>query len=207
MDTRKNVVHNFDPQASHDDAVNIEGLEDLFNWASEVVADSNDPRTRRTKEHKIRRNVLEMIQYTKEMEARDKYAEEINFLQRRVIALLQVIAEKMDENGQLRQIILNHYFAFARVAELESEVKQLQQMTWYREEAEAERKHLMDALSKLKKERDYLDELLTVTENENIRLAKMYTSMRDQLEAIRTRRWWHPLVALFRNLSNCATTP
>jgi hypothetical protein len=202
VDTRKNVVHNFDPQADHDDAFDIEGLEDLFQWASETVTDANDPRVRRTREHKIRRNVLEMIQHTKEIEAREKYMDDINCLQRRVIALLQIAADKGEENNSLKQIVVSQYYALSRLSEMHEELKQLQSMTWYREEAEAERKHLLDALSKLKKERDYLDELLTVVEGENIRVAKLYNSTQSELEVLKNRRWWHPLAALVRSFIN-----
>src|SRR5688572_20200916 len=86
---RLQMLEQFEPLTNHEDAITIDGLEDLFNWASEMVADSNDPRGRRTKEQKIRRNVLEILQRNRDHEAREKYSEEIAFLQRRVIALLQ----------------------------------------------------------------------------------------------------------------------
>ena len=206
MDTRKNLVHNFDPFAAHEDALSIDGLEDLFNWASEAVTDANDPRIRRTKDHRIRRNVLEMIQHTKDLEAREKYADEIHCLQRRVIALLQITSDKMEENNALKQIVLTQFMAMSRLGELQDELRQLQSMTWYREEAEAERKHLMDALSKLKKERDYLDELVTVAENENVRLAKLYKETAESLKVLKNRRWWHGITKLFGALTNRTTT-
>jgi septal ring factor EnvC (AmiA/AmiB activator) len=204
VDIRKNVVHNFDPEASHEDAVTIDGLEDLFNWASEMVTDANDPRTRRIKEQRLRRNVLELIQHAKAIEAREKVADEVAYLQRRVIALLQTVADKMEEADTLRQIVVTQYFALAQLAKLSDEVKQLQSLTWYREEAEAERKDLMNALSKLKKERDFLDELLTVVEQENCRLAKNYNETRDELAKLRNRRWWHRIAQLFRQFANAA---
>jgi hypothetical protein len=201
VDNRKHVVQNFDPNASHDDAVSVDGLEDLFLWASEVVTD-DDPRSRRTKEHKVRRNVLEMIQHTKEIEAREKYADEVACLHRRVIALLQVTAEKSEENSALKQIVLTQYIALSRLVDVQEELKQLQSLTWYREEAEAERKHLMDALAKIKKERDYLDEVLSSAEDENTRLAKLYSNAISELEVLKNRRWWHRFVPLFQKLTN-----
>ena len=202
MDNRKHVVQNFDPMASHDDAVTVDGLEDLFLWASEVVTDANDPRIRRTKEHKVRRNVLEMIQHTKEIEAKEKYADEVGCLQRRVIALLQVTAEKTEENSALKQIVLTQFIAMSRLAEVQEELKQLQSLTWYREEAEAERKHLMDALAKIKKERDYIDEVLCAAEEENTRLARLYSNAISELEVLKNRRWWHRFLPMFQKLTN-----
>jgi septal ring factor EnvC (AmiA/AmiB activator) len=206
VDTRKNIAYNFDPLVAHDDAVDIEGLEDLFQWASEAVTDANDPRTRRTRDHKIRRNVLEMIQHTKEIEAREKYSEEVNYLQRRVIALLQVVSDKMEENHSLKQIVLTQYIALSRLADIQEELKQLQAMTWYREEAEAERKHLMDALSKIKKERDYLDELVTIAENENGRLAKLYSQAQTELHVLKNQTWWQRFRGLFARVADGTAT-
>jgi septal ring factor EnvC (AmiA/AmiB activator) len=206
VDTRKNVVHNFDPLAAHEEAISIEGLEDLFQWASEVVTDASDPRIRRTREHKLRRDVLGMIQRAKELEAREKYTDEISCLQRRVIALVQSIGEKFEENSALKQIVLTQYIAMSRFAEIQSELKQLQSITWYREEAEAERQELMTALTKLKKERDYLDELLMVTENENTRLSVLYNQSQRELVDIKNRRWWHAFRPLIRAFTNSATT-
>jgi len=201
VDNRKHVVQNFDP-ASHDDAVTVDGLEDLFLWASEVVTDANDPRVRRTKEHKLRRNVLEMIQHTKEIEAKEKYADEVACLHRRVIALLQATAEKTEENSALKQIVLTQFMAMSRFANVQEELKQLQSLTWYREEAEAERKHLMDALSKIKKERDYIDEVLCAAEDENTRLAKLYSNVVAELEVLKNRRWWHRFLPVLQKLTN-----
>jgi hypothetical protein len=199
VDTRKAVVHNFDPRFQHDTNIATDGLEELFDWATEMVnVEANDPRSRRTREQKVRRDVLGMIQHAKEVEASEKFGDELFYLQRRVIALLQLLAEKTDELSALKQIVLTQYIALSRLADLESELKQLQAMTWYREEAEAERKHLMDALAKLKKERDFLDELLCATERENIRVAQLYKNLKDEHEVLKNRRWWHvfkPLVA------------
>lgn len=202
MDTRRAIVENFDPLYQHEANVATDGLDDLFDWATEMVAaDAADPRVKRIKEQKMRRDVLGMIQHAKEVEAREKYGDELCYLQRRVIALLQLVAEKTDENGALKQIVLSQYFAMSKLAYLESELKELQAMTWYREEAEAERKHLMATLAKLKAERDYLDELLTVAERENTRLAQLYKHVREDFDVLKDRRWWHFFKPLFARIS------
>jgi chromosome segregation ATPase len=185
------TIDQFESFTNHEEAIAVEGLEDLFHWASEMVADGSDPRVRRTREQKLRRNVLEIMNRNRDLEAKEKYSEEISYLQKRVVALLQVVSEKIEENATLKSIIFSQYFALSRIAYLEEEVKQLEKLTWYRDEAEAERKHLMDALSKLKKERDFLEELITVNENENCRLAKLLAEARAELDALKSRRWWH----------------
>lgn len=187
------TLEQFEPFTNHDEAISVEGLEDLFNWASEMVADGQDPRGRRIKEQKIRRNVLDIIQRNREHEAREKVSEEISYLQRRVMALLQIISEKMEENSTLRHTVVSQYYALSRIAHLEEEVKQLEKLTWYRDEAEVERKHLMDALSKMKKERDFLEEIITANESENTRLADLLNSARTELTQLKTRKWWHPV--------------
>jgi hypothetical protein len=205
VETRKlQTLENFEPLTNHEDAISIDGLEDLFQWASDMVADGADPRARRIREQKLRRNVLDIIQRNKEIEAREKYGEEIAHLQKRVIALLQIISEKMDENANLKQVVVTQYFAMSRLASLEDEVKQLQAMTWYRDEAEAERKHLMDALSKLKKERDFLDDLLTANEIENSRLAKAINQVCTELNQLKNRKWWHYFVTVFRKVQRAS---
>jgi hypothetical protein len=198
VDGRAQTLEQFESLTNqHEEAIAIEGLEDLFMWASEMVADGQDPRARRSKEQKIRRNVLEIIQRNREVEAREKLSEELTYLQKRVIALLQIVNEKMEENASLKHIIVSQYFALSRIAYLEDEVKQLEKLTWYRDEAEAERKHMMSALSKIKNERDFLDEMVTVNENENVRLAKLLSEARAELNELQNRRWWH----IFRNVA------
>jgi chromosome segregation ATPase len=179
---------------NHEEAIAVEGLEDLFAWASEMVADGSDPRLRRTREHKIRRNVLEVMQRNRELEAKEKFSEEINLLQKRVVALLQIVSEKVEEVSSLKHVIVTQYFAMAKIATLEDEIKELEKLTWYRDEAEAERKHLMDALAKLKKERDYLEEVLSANETENGRLAELLANARMELNALKARKWWHRFV-------------
>jgi len=190
VDVRNQQI-NFEPFTSHEETIAVEGLEDLFAWASEMVADEADPRARRSREFYLRRNILDVIQRNNQLEAREKYSEEINLLQKRVVALLQIISEKVEENASLKQTVVSQYYALAKIAHLEEEVKQLEKLTWYRDAAEEERKHMMDALAKMKKERDFLEELLTTNETENARLAELLSNARMELNAVKSRRWWH----------------
>jgi hypothetical protein len=187
----------FDPEKLHNEAVTTDGLEDLFKWASNLVADGEDSRTKRTRELRIRRRVLDLIQSSKELQSQAKYAQELNYLQRRSIALLQLLAEKSEEVTATKQIMVAQYFTLQRIPQLEEEVKQLKAMTWYREEAEAERKHLMTSLQRMKKERDFLDELLTVNENENTRLMQLLVKARSEHAELKNRRWWHSIRDFF----------
>ncbi len=189
---------NFEPCGNHDEVVAVEGLDDLFKWASEMVADGLDGRARKAREQRIRRNVLGVIQRNKEHEAQQKFADEIQYLQRRVMAVMQVLQEKLEENSNLKQTMVAQYFALQKMGQLEEEVKQLQSLTWYRQEAEVERKHLMTAIAKIKKERDFLDELLTVNENENVRLSNLLNQCRAELAQLKDRRWWHPILSFFK---------
>jgi hypothetical protein len=193
------TIDQFDSFTNHEEVVAVEGLEDLFAWASEMVADGTDPRINRRREARLRRNVLDVMQRNRDLEAKEKYSDEILYLQKRVVALLQVVSEKVEETSSLKHIIMSQYYALARVASLEEEVKQLEKLTWYRDEAEAERKHLMDALSKLKKERDYLEELLTTNETENGRLAEILSNSRMELAQLKARRWWHRFIPTRRS--------
>ncbi len=190
----------FDQIRIHNDAVTTDGLEDLFKWASNLVADGEDNRTKRSRELRIRRRVLDLIHTSKELEAHAKYAEELSYLQRRVIALLQLLAEKSEEVTHVKQVMVAQYYALGQIPVLQEEVKQLKQLTWYREEAEAERKQLMNTLQRMKKERDYLDELVTVNEQENARLTRLLVTARAENAELQNRRWWHPLVNWFRGL-------
>lgn len=183
---------------SHREAISLDGMDDLFRWASDVVAESNPGSVPVTdKDLKPKRDLVESIRKTHELESQQKYGEEISYLQKRCIALMQVLNEKLDETSVLKQIVVAQSYELKRVAELENEVKNLQQMTWYREEAEQERRSLMNALSRLKIERDMLDELLHSNETENSRLAYLLRECRQRLEFLEHRTWWHVVRDLF----------
>ncbi|HEY9760358.1 MAG TPA: hypothetical protein V6C97_34690 [Oculatellaceae cyanobacterium] len=175
----------------HKDAISVDGLEHLFRWASEVVADGEDTRLRAAREKRIRREVIDVVQKAREQRVAAKNAHEISYLQRRVIALLQKMTELTEENASLKQIMVGQYYALQRIPYLESQIKQLKTIEYEREAAVTERRYLMDGLAKLKIERDLLDEMVTTTEEENIRVAKLLNEAKAQVAELSARRWWH----------------
>lgn len=190
MESQK-AEHYFNPIDAHIDAVNVVGLDDLFQWASETVAEGMDSRAMRAKEQRMKRQVLNIIHRSADLQAKAKHADELAYLQRRVIALQGVLAERGEEVSNLKQIVISQYYTLQRIPELEEQVVQLSKHNWEREQAEEERKHLMNALSKLKKERDYLDDLVTANEAENSRLAVLLKQAKEEIETLKARRWWH----------------
>lgn len=181
----------FNTVDSHDEAIEVQGLEDLFQWASETVADGLDGRARRAREQRIRKQVLNVIHKSAKLQAQTKYADEIGYLNRRVIALQGVVNTRNEEVHNLKQIVLSQYFTIQRIPELEEKVVQLEASSFDKEQAEEERKHLMNAVAKLKKERDFLDELVTINESENTRLAGLLKESREECAELKNRRWWH----------------
>jgi len=169
----------------------IEGLEDLFKWASDMVATSEDPRVKIARENRIRRQVLEVVQQLREKQAVEQSKDEISYLQRRVIALLQKLQETTQENGVIKQIMVAQCFALQRIPELEKEIELLRSMELEGKPAEEERETLLTALSKLKVDRDFLDELLHSSEEENTRLARLLAEARAEVDRLTSRRWWH----------------
>lgn len=176
---------------SHDNRTAVEGLEDLFKWASEMVADGEDNRVRAAREHRIRRQVLETIQKMREKEAVARATDEIAYLQRRVIALLQRLQEKTDENALLKEVMVAQAYSLSRLPFLEQEIKRLEEMEFDREKSRLEQQGLLDAAAKLKIDRDFLDELLRASEDENCRLARILADTRAELDRLQCRRWWH----------------
>lgn len=181
----------FGPIDSHDDAVAVSGLDELFNWASETVAEGLDGRARKAKEQRAKRQVLNIIHRSAELQAKAKHADELAYLQRRVIALQGALAESRDELVGLKQLVISQYYGLQRIPELEEKLVQVQASSLNKEEVEEERKHLMNALSKVKKERDFLEEIVTVNESENTRLARLLSDSKEELNKLKSRRWWH----------------
>lgn len=178
---------------AHDDAVTVQGLDDLFKWASETVADGLDGKQRRAREQNIKKQVLSIIHRSADMQAQTKYVNEMGYLQRRVIALQGVLLERSEEVLSLKQVVIAQYFQLQRIPELEEKIVQLEAQSFNKEQAEEERKSLMNALAKLKKERDFLDELVTVNESENARLTTLLNEARQEISTLKNRRWWHLL--------------
>jgi len=178
-------------QREHDQSVSVDGLEHLFKWASELVSEGEDERVRQAREKRIRRQVLDVVQHYKEQKLLSKSAEEVTYLQRRVIALLQRMQELTEENGAIKQVMVSQYWAMQRIPVLEEQIRSLRLVEYEKEAAIKERRYLMDALAKVKVERDYLEEILVTCEDENTRLANILKSTRKENEELKSRRWWH----------------
>lgn len=181
----------------HDDAVDLTGLDDLFQWASELVAEGLDVKARRIRDQKVKRQVLSIIHRSAELQAKTKYSDELSYLQRRVIALQSALAERIDEVCNLKGLVLTQYVNLQRIPQLEEQIVQLEAASINNEELEEERKQILNALTKLKTERDLLDELVTANENENTRLASLLKQSNEENELLKNRRWWHFLRPLW----------
>lgn len=182
----------------HVDAVSLDGLDHIFKWASDVVSDGEDERIKLARERRVRRQVLEVVTKYQQQRLEAKTKDEIAYLQRRVIALLQKVQELTEENSAVKQIMVSQYFSIQRIPQLEFEVKQLKAIEFEREAAVMERRYLMDALAKLKVERDFLEDTLTSAEQENSRLSNILKDTKSELEEIKARRWWHIFSKLFK---------
>jgi hypothetical protein len=156
-----------------------------------MVATGEDPRARNAREARIRRQVLEVMQQLREHKAVERARDEVAYLQKRVIALLQKLQEFTEENTALKQIMVAQYYELQQVPRLQEEIKRLQSSEFDRKAAEQERENLLDALAKLKVDRDFLDELLQASEEENTRLARLLADAHAEVDKLRSRRWWH----------------
>jgi hypothetical protein len=174
-----------------DEAIALEGLEDLFKWAAETLSDTEDIRSKRMREQKMRRQVMEMVQREREQRAVARANVEISYLQKRVIALLQKLQESTEENATLKQTIIAQCATLLRLPELEAEVERLKSTESHIEKYQAEQQELLSALSRLKKDRDFLDDLLRANEDENTRLTALLLVAKTDLAALKSRRWWH----------------
>ncbi len=179
----------------HQESLDMTGLDHLFRWASDVVSDAEDSRVRTAREKRIRRQVLEVLQSHREEKVRNESLDEIAYLQRRVIALLTKLQELTEENAAVKQIMVSQSFALEKLPRLEREVKQLKMVELEKEAAVTERRYLMDGIAKIKVERDYLEDLLTAVEEENMRLAKLFNEAKAEVERLKNRRWWHVFFA------------
>jgi hypothetical protein len=183
--------NNYSPITSHDDSISVQGLDDLFKWASDTVSDGLDGRGRRVRDQQVRRQVLTIIHRSAEMQAEARHANEVAYLHRRVIALQGVLVERTADLSNLKQVVVAQYLSMQRIPELEEKVAHLEARGVKLEQAEEDRKHLMNALAKLKKDKDFLEELVTANESENARLAALLSESRQELAALKNRRWWH----------------
>lgn len=198
---QSNAVQHFNPAPdAHEEAVTLDGLDHIFKWASEVVADGEDTRAKLAKEKRIRRQVLEMVQKYREQQLLAKANEENAYLQRRVIALLQKVQEVVEENAQIKQIVVNQYWQLSRVPAMERELKEFKSKQIERDAAITERKYLMTALSKMKVERDFLEDIASVNEIENERLARTLNEVKAELEVQKSRKWYSPVADFFKKI-------
>lgn len=175
----------------HDQNLSLEGLEGLFNWASDMVADGQDPAQKQVNEQKLRRRVLEVVQQAREQKVATEVSEEVAYLQRRVMALLNGLNAMSADNYQLKQTLLLQTYAMQAIPELEMEVKKLQGYEAERKQLLATQESLMNTISKIKIERDIIDDLLRVVELENDRLGRKLNEAREQVTLLSSRRWWH----------------
>lgn len=185
-----NSLTNFSIPA-HDQNLSLEGLEGLFNWASDMVADGQDPAQKQVNEQKLRRRVLEVVQQAREQKVATEVSSEVAYLQRRVMALLNGMNAMSADNNQLKQIILLQMYAMQAIPELEEEIKGLQALDAERRHLKLTQESLMNTISKVKIERDILDDLLRAVELENDRLGRKLNEAREQLTILSSRRWWH----------------
>jgi hypothetical protein len=175
----------------HDEAVAVEGLEDLFKWASEMVSEGEDFRMMRAREQRIRRQALDIVQRLREQKATARATEEIAYLQRRVIALIQRLQDLTEENCLLKQVMVAQAYVLQTIPQLENEIGRLKNIALRISDYQKEQQELLTALSRLKKDRDFLDELLQSNEQENTRLSGMLLDARAKIELLESRRWWH----------------
>ena len=187
----------------HEQSVDIHGLDDIFKWASDVVANGiEDHPTRLVKDREMKKRVLAVVQKVKEDKVLADANHEINYLQRRVIALLTKLQEVIDENSLLKQIMLTQLYTIQQMPAMETEIRELKAIQCEKESAISERRYLMDGLTRLKVERDYLEDVLTAAETENYRLAKKLKNTHEELTTYQTRKWWQPLQELAGKLDN-----
>ncbi len=185
----------------HDQNLSLEGLDGLFTWASDMVADGQDPQAKQVSEQKLRRRVLEVVQQAREQKVATEASSEVSYLQRRVMALLNGMTGLSTENADLKQIILLQTYAMQVIPELEAEIKGLQSLDGECKHLKATQESLMNTISKIKIERDILDDLLRAVELENDRLGRKLNEARDQVTLLSSRRWWHYFMPKFMRVN------
>ncbi len=196
------------PQELHEQSVDTNGLDDIFKWASDLVAEGNeDSRVRLAREKRVRRQVLAVIQQSTEDKALATANHEVSYLQKRVIALLTKLQETIEENSLLKQIMLTQLYSLQQIPAMEAELRELKSIQCEKESAISERRYLMDGLTKLKVERDYLEGVLTAAETENYRLAKVLRNTRDQLTEVQAKKWWQGIYNYVEKLAQTLPIP
>ena len=197
-----NLIEQPTPQQElHEQSIDTNGLDDIFKWASDVVADGGeDNRVRLAREKRVRKQVLAVINKSTEDKALANANHEVSYLQKRVIALLTKLQETVEENSLLKQIMLTQLYSLQQIPAMEAELRELKSIQYEKDSAVSERRYLMDGLTKLKVERDYLEGVLTAAETENYRLAKVLKNTRYDLAQKEAQKWWHGLYAIAEKL-------
>lgn len=174
----------------HEEAIALQGLDDLFQWASEMVADGLDGRTRRAREQRIKSKVLTVIHQNAAMQAKSKYTDEISYLHRRLIALQNVVTEKLDEAVVLRQVMLTQHLSLQRVPELEEQVRRLETERVDRKVVEQQHAQLHDLIGRLQAEVDRYEDVEIDRDRLEIECKQLVTALarlkaeRDFLEEL-----------------------
>ncbi len=119
----------------HTDAVNLDGLDHVFKWASETVSEGEDKRVKQARESRVRRQILDVVQQYKEQKVMAKSQDEVAYLQRRVIALLTRLQEMTEEVASVKQIMVTQYWTLQQIPVLEAQVKALKSAEYEKEAA------------------------------------------------------------------------
>jgi hypothetical protein len=186
-----------DHLTGHEDAVTVDGLEHIFKWASDSSVDTEDEQVKIAREKRVRSQVLDVVQKYKEQRVQTRNQDEVSYLQRRVIALLTKMQELTEETAAVKQVMVGQYFAIQQIPHLEEQIRVLKAVEFEKDAAIRERRYLMDALAKLKVERDYLEDTLNTVENENSRLTILLKDSKYEVAYLKSRKWWQPVVAYF----------
>lgn len=186
-----NSIDFFESQtpAAHSEAVNLDGLDHVFKWATEP-SEVEDERVRSARDKRVRRQVLDVLEQYKEQKILARSQDEVAYLQRRVIALLAKLQELTEETAAVKQIMVSQFWAIQRIPFLEEQIRALKAVEYEKEAAVKERRYLMDALAKLKVERDYLEDILVTVEDENTKLSNILSHTREEVEILKEHKWW-----------------
>lgn len=174
----------------HEEAIALQGLDDLFQWASEMVADGLDGRTRRAREQRIKSKVLTVIHQNAAMQAKAKYADEVEYLHRRVIALQNVVTEKLEESVVIRQVMLAQHLSLQRVPELEEKIRVIETERVDRKVVEQQHAQLHGLIDRLQAEVSRYEEVEIDRDRLEIECKQLITALarlkaeRDFLEEL-----------------------
>ncbi len=175
---------------SDTNSMSLDGLDHIFQWAQEVVSTAPDYKINTANEKRVRRQVLELIQKYKDNEQTGLLKDEVQYLQRRSIALLDKITDLLKENTKLKVDNLEQYWALQEIAVLKKENHELKLMELELAQANEERTILMTSLLKHKKQTHILESLVEAVEEDNSRLAQRLADTRKELANLKNRTFW-----------------